>query len=125
MEQIWQGIDASQVWDSHVHLVGVGDSSKFGNGTRPWFNPNMDSGWHPILKLKKYYMNGSCAVDRRVDDSTVQRMLDMPAYKALVYGEISAVTLFNHARSIEPLLQRTDLHSRLLKGSDYPLPRIR
>ena len=299
MEQIWQGIDASQIWDSHVHLVGVGDSSKFGNGTRPWFNPNMDSGWHPILKLqKKYYMNGSCAVDGRVDDSTVQRMLDqvasmpngvklmlfafdwfhdengvpikdksifyipneyaakvasehsqqfewvcsihpyradavqaleaavkggaraikwlpqvmgmdpasskcdtfyaacvkhnmpiichtgrenavqggnqddanplklrraldtgvrvvlahcasggmdidydnghkkvksfdlflrlmgMPAYKDLVYGEISAVTLFNHSWSIEPLLQRTDLHTRLLNGSDYPLPGI-
>ena len=293
MRQIWAGINPQNVWDSHVHLVGVGDSSGI------WFNPNMDSYWHPILKVQKnYYMNGSCAVEGNVDNSTVQRMaslssempagfklmlfafdwfhdengtpvkdrsvfhipndyaakvaskysqyfewvcsihpyradavtaldaavaagaraikwlpqgmgidpaspkcdafyaackqhnmpiichtgresavqggnqddanplklrraldagvrvvlahcasdgedidydndnkkvpsfelflrlMDTPAYQNLLFGEISAITLFNHSWTIAPLLQRADLHSRLLNGSDYPLPAI-
>ena len=45
-------------------------------------------------------------------------------YKNLLFGEISAIALINHAWAIQPLLERTDLHSRLLNGSDYPLPAI-
>lgn len=299
MQQIWQDIDASQVWDSHVHLVGTGDSQSSKENSGVWSNPNMDSYWHPILKVqKKFYLNGSCAADNNIDQSAVQRMarlsaemptgfkmmlfafdwfhdmkgkpdqarsifhisneyaaqvasehsqyfewaasihpyradavdaleqvkaqgaraikwlpqgmgidpanakcaafyaacarLDMPIichtgheravqggnqddanplklrraleagvrivlahcasdgdgidydhgnrkiknfdlflrmmetsqYKDLLFGEISAITLINHAWAIQPLLERTDLHSRLLNGSDYPLPAI-
>ena len=302
MQQIWAGLDPTQVWDSHVHLVGTGDSAR-GIERAVWVNPQMDSYLHPILKVQKYfYMNGSCAstknVDMGVDISVVQkklelvqqmpagfklmlfafdwfhdengqpvpdksifhipdeyaykvvqsepqafewvcsihpyradaidalesavqkgaraikwlpqgmgidpaspkcdtfyaacakhnmpiichtgresavqggnqddanplklrraldagvrvvlahcasdgedidydngnkkvksfelflRLMDTPAYQDLVFGEISAVTLFNHAWTIKPLLQRTDLHHRLLNGSDYPLPGI-
>lgn len=71
MQQVWAGIKPELVWDSHVHLVGTGDGA---NGI--WFNPNMDSYLHPILKVQKsFYMNGSCAIDGEVDSSTVQRML--------------------------------------------------
>jgi len=39
-----------------------------------------------------------------------------------LFGEISAVTLLNRgAKPLEVLLERTDLHERLLDGSDYPL----
>ena len=306
MQQIWAGLNPAQVWDSHVHLVGTGDSAR-GIERAVWVNPQMDSYWHPILKVQKhFYMNGSCAsrknvdksVDTSVDKSVVQkklelvqempagfklmlfafdwfhdengqpvpdksifhipdqyayevahsepqafewvcsihpyradavsaletavkggaravkwlpqgmgmdpaspkcdafyaacakhnipiichtgresavqggnqedanplklrsaleagvrvvlahcasegtdidydngnkkvksfelffRLMDTPAYQGLVFGEISAVTLFNHSWTIEPLLQRSDLHHRLLNGSDYPLPGI-
>jgi predicted TIM-barrel fold metal-dependent hydrolase len=298
MQQIWQDIDAKQVWDSHVHLVGTGDSQSNAENS-VWFNPNMDSYWHPILKIqKKFYMNGSCAANDSIDQSSVERMaqltaempagfklmlfafdwfhdangkpnqtqsifhisneyaakiaseysqyfewvasihpyrtdavealeqakaqgaraikwlpqgmgidpanakcdafyaacarldipiichtgresavqggnqedanplklrraldagvrivlahcasdgedidydnsnkkiksfdlflrlMEAPQYKDLLFGEISAITLLNHAWTIQPLLQRTDLHSRLLNGSDYPLPAI-
>ena len=77
MQQIWQGIDAAQVWDSHVHLVGTGDSARHIDSA-VWVNPAMDSYTHPILKLQKYfYMNGSCATDESIDKSVVQRKLDM------------------------------------------------
>lgn len=299
IQQIWQGIDASQVWDSHVHLVGTGDSQPNVENKEVWFNPNMDSYRHPILKIQKmFYMNGACATDGSVDLSSVQRMaqltaemptgfklmlfafdwfhdengkpnqahsifhisneyaakvasehspyfewvasihpyradairalekaksqgaraikwlpqgmgidpanakcdafyatcarlsmpiichtgresavrggnqddanplklrraldagvrvvlahcasdgedidydnnnkkirsfdlflrlMEAPQYKNLLFGEISAITLVNHAWAIQPLLERTDLHSRLLNGSDYPLPAI-
>lgn len=52
------------------------------------------------------------------------RLMDTPAYQGLVFGEISAITLFNHAWVIKPLLERQDWHHRLLNGSDYPLPAI-
>lgn len=52
------------------------------------------------------------------------RLMDTPDYNALLVGEISAITLVNHAEAIRPLLVRQDLHARLLNGSDYPLPGI-
>ena len=87
MQQVWAGINSDLVWDSHVHLVGTGDAA---NGI--WFNPSMDSYWHPILKVQKhFYMNGSCAVDEDIDNSTVQRMLmqldELPAgFKVMLFA---------------------------------------
>ncbi|BCM26275.1 amidohydrolase family protein [Methyloradius palustris] len=77
MQKVWQGLDSAQVWDCHVHLVGTGDSA---TSDSPWFNPNMDSYWHPILKLQKaFYMNGACADPDHIDQSTVARMVDLVA----------------------------------------------
>lgn len=87
MQQIWAGIRPDQVWDSHVHLLGTGDAA-----SGIWFNPNMDSYWHPILKVQKsFYMNGSCAVGGAIDNSTIQRMLtqleDMPVgFKLMLFA---------------------------------------
>lgn len=87
MQQIWDGIDPKQVWDSHVHIVGTGDSD-----SGIWFNPNMDSWLHPILKVQKqFYENGACADTTNIDHSTIQRMLtlskEMPAgYKSMLFA---------------------------------------
>ena len=78
MQQVWQGIDATQVWDSHVHLVGTGDSQSTTENKVVWFNPSMDSNWQPILKIqKKFYINGTCAIDSSIDQSAVQRMAQL------------------------------------------------
>jgi mannonate dehydratase len=52
------------------------------------------------------------------------RLMDTPEYAKLVFGEISTLTLLNHAWAIKPVLARQDWHSRLINGSDYPLPGI-
>lgn len=53
------------------------------------------------------------------------RMMDEPAYEGLLFGEISAVTQLNRfGNALESLLRRGDWHTRLLNGSDYPLPGI-
>lgn len=45
--------------------------------------------------------------------------------KGLLHGDISAITQRNRRlASIRQLLERQDLHDRLLHGSDYPLPGI-
>jgi predicted TIM-barrel fold metal-dependent hydrolase len=53
------------------------------------------------------------------------RLMDEPRYRGRLYGEISAMTQVN--RLPDPLIEllgRTDLHHRLINGSDYPLPAI-
>jgi mannonate dehydratase len=49
------------------------------------------------------------------------RLMDEPLYSKLLYADISAITLRNHAWVISALLQKPDWHHRLLNGSDYPL----
>lgn len=92
MAQIWEGIDAAQVWDSHVHIVGVGDVEVAGKQERVWVNPKMESYWHPILKIQKnFYMNGGCVDDGRIDDSYIERLVqisqEMPSgYKSMLFA---------------------------------------
>ena len=90
--QIWQGIDASQVWDCHVHLIGSGDSNPSAPNAVPWFNPDMDSYRHPFLKTQKYfYLNGSCIDESAVDASYVARLQSLvagmrPGFKAMLFA---------------------------------------
>ncbi len=55
----------------------------------------------------------------------VLRLLREPKYEGRLFADISAMTQFN--RLPEPLLallSATDVHSRLVNGSDYPLPAV-
>lgn len=53
------------------------------------------------------------------------RLMNEKKYEGLVFGEISAMTQFNRAgRPLRTILSRTDLHDRLVNGSDYPLPAV-
>jgi len=87
MQAVWAGLDARQVWDCHVHLVGGGES---GNGA--WFSPSMDSLWHPLLRLQKsFYMDAGCVHEApgQLDQSYVARMLHLvegmrPGFKAML-----------------------------------------
>lgn len=48
-----------------------------------------------------------------------------PRAQVLLHGDVSAITLRNRRPAvIRTLLEREDLHARLLHGSDYPLPGI-
>jgi len=52
----WQGIDPNQLWDGHVHLVGVGDSD-----SGIWLTPRMDDVTHLSEYIQKqFYLNASC-----------------------------------------------------------------
>jgi len=53
------------------------------------------------------------------------RLMDEAKYVGLVFGEISAMVQFNRMPvPFATLLKRQELHSRLVDGSDYPLPAI-
>jgi predicted TIM-barrel fold metal-dependent hydrolase len=53
------------------------------------------------------------------------RLMDDKRYDGLVFGEISAMTQFNRSgKPLRTMLEREDLHERLVNGSDYPLPAV-
>jgi predicted TIM-barrel fold metal-dependent hydrolase len=53
------------------------------------------------------------------------RLMNEKRYEGLVFGEISAMTQFNRiGKPLTTVIEREDLHERLLNGSDYPLPAI-
>jgi mannonate dehydratase len=53
------------------------------------------------------------------------RLMDEPAWDALLLGDISALFQFNRRPEVwHRVLARQDWHARLLHGSDYPLPGI-
>lgn len=53
------------------------------------------------------------------------RLMDEPRYEGKLYGEISAMTQTNRlGRPLDVVLERSEWHTRLLNGSDYPLPAV-
>ncbi len=49
------------------------------------------------------------------------RLMEEPRYEGLLYGDIAAVIEINRIGvSLATMLKRTDLHSRIVYGSDYP-----
>ncbi len=70
---------------------------------------------------------GNCENERKELESCFHislRMLDDPKYKDNLYADISALTIHDRSPFLEYILDRQDLHSRLIYGSDYPLPAI-
>ncbi len=52
------------------------------------------------------------------------QMLEDPKYAGLVFADISAVTQYNRHHNLDKILSKPSIHSRLINGSDYPLPAI-
>jgi uncharacterized protein len=53
------------------------------------------------------------------------RLMDDKRYDGLVFGDISAMTQYNRiGEPLSTVIAREDLHTRLVNGSDYPLPAI-
>jgi uncharacterized protein len=53
------------------------------------------------------------------------RLMSERRYEGLLFADISAMTQFNRSGvPLHTILQREDLHERLVNGSDYPLPAI-
>lgn len=52
--------------------------------------------------------------------------MDEEKYEGLLYGDLSSILLANRSmKTLEKLLSRTDLHGRLINGSDYPVNAIK
>ncbi|CAI8012358.1 hypothetical protein GBAR_LOCUS7924 [Geodia barretti] len=52
------------------------------------------------------------------------RLMREDKYKGLLFGDISATCGFKRLPYLKQLLQATDIHDRLVYGSDYPVPAI-
>lgn len=100
--------------------------------------------WNNPLRLRRALAQGvrvviaHCAslgedvdLDRAADGPRVAsfslfaRMMDEPEHAGRLHADISAITFRNRRLEVlRELLEREDWHSRLLFGSDYPLPGI-
>lgn len=75
VQTAWQDLDAQQVWDCHVHLVGNGDSN-----SGIWLNPALESLTHPVQFAQRlFFLNAGCAheANGQVDQSYVARMRNL------------------------------------------------
>jgi mannonate dehydratase len=89
VKSAWHGIDAMKVWDSHSHLVGMGDG-----GSGAWVNPQMESILHTRQYIQRiFYLNAGCTHEakNRVDQSYIERthnLLDgmRPGAKLLLFA---------------------------------------
>jgi hypothetical protein len=86
----WSGIDAAKMWDSHVHLVGIGDSDS-GIRVHPGMNSLLDPGQYA---RRLFLMNAGCvygAAPGEVDRAYVSRMRNLvaglrPGARLLLYA---------------------------------------
>jgi len=70
MQQAFEGLDLTQLWDSHFHLIGTGQGVAFDNKTSGmWVNPNMSSWLSPVQKIQYgFYLNAACITDEELAD---------------------------------------------------------
>ena len=97
MQAAWQGIDPAKVWDSHVHLVGTGDS-----GSGVYVNPAMDSLLNPGLYARRlFFMNAGCVHEAAgsVDRSYVERLHNLVDGLAASGGRGTKLLLFAFERA--------------------------
>jgi len=93
VQEAWAGIDPRQVWDAHVHLLGVGDD---GNAAGAAFNDAHDSLRWPLTAAQRYFfLNAACIEDDgHVDRAYVARLLAlaeaMPAGHKLLLLSLDA-----------------------------------
>ena len=89
MQQAWDGLDPSRVWDSHAHLIGSGDS-----GSGIVVNPRMESLLNPAQYARRlFFLNAGCVHEApgNVDRAYVERMRNLvdgmrPGNKLLLYA---------------------------------------
>jgi mannonate dehydratase len=52
------------------------------------------------------------------------RLMAEKRYEGLLFADISAITQANRAENVPAILAKREWHTRLLNGSDYPLPGV-
>jgi len=106
-----EGLDFAQVWDCHVHLIGLGDRS---DGL--WVNPDMLSWAHPLKHLQfNFYLDGSCTGDVDVDGKFVNRVQQLTS--DLPVGMKAMLLAFDyfHDEQGNPVKQKSFFHT----SNDY------
>ena len=90
VQRAWEGVDATQCWDSHAHLIGTGDS-----GSGIFVNPQAESLLNPGQYARRlFFLNAGCVYDAaagNVDRAYVERMQNLmhglrPGVKLLLYA---------------------------------------
>jgi len=121
LQMIWEGLDIEQVWDSHAHLIGTGDS---GSGIR--VHRDMVNPLKPRFYLQRaFYLNASCCHERgRIDHAFVERLLTL--HEAMPRGYKTLLLAFDdcydeqgrHKGELSAFVTPNDYALKLAR--DYP-----
>ncbi|RLA05960.1 MAG: amidohydrolase [Gammaproteobacteria bacterium] len=109
------------------YAVEAGEDQKYGNPLR--FRRALDRG---VKVIMAHVASLGTSIDlddpekRQVSNFDLfLRLLDEKKYEGLLFGDISAITQANRLPvPLAGIIERGDLHSRLVNGSDYPLPAV-
>ena len=63
----FNGLDPNQLWDTHFHLLGTGDS-----GSGCWINPTLSQWWHPIDSIRRIAILNAAGI-HKVQENTIDR----------------------------------------------------
>ena len=66
---------------------------------------------------------GACLQGEEYIDIAID-MMKQKKYKANLFADISAITQYNRQHNIRKVILETEIHDRLINGSDYPLPAV-
>jgi predicted TIM-barrel fold metal-dependent hydrolase len=119
IQQAWEGIDISQFWDCHVHLVGLGHGQSGAS-----VNPDMQSPGHPLQFLQyKFYLNASCTGNaENVDQAYIEQLIRLQDGMDSTYKKLSG----KHGRSKLMLLAFDCVHdlagNRNMSESAFYIP---
>jgi uncharacterized protein len=58
VQAAFDGLDPTQLWDTHAHLLGTGDS-----GSGCTIHPSMSQWWHPIETMRRRFILDAACVD--------------------------------------------------------------
>ncbi len=106
----WAGIDPAQVWDTHAHLFGDGDS-----GAGVWLHPDMAEGKTLHGKVQRTgYLNAGCVIDQEGmrDKSMLARLQACAA--AMPVGAKVMVFAFDYTHN--------EAGGRMLEHSTFYVP---
>ncbi len=115
---------------THVGLekaVEAEEDQRFGNPLR--FRRPLDQGVRVVMahcaSLGEDEDLDNPGSEKKSSFDLFMRMMDDKKYEGFLFAEMSATTQFNRiGKPLTTMLKRTDLHHRLVNGSDYPLPAI-
>jgi len=81
MQQAFEGIDLSQLWDSHFHLIGNGFRPGFDNKESGiWLSPNMTSWMSPTQRIQySFYLDAACVENPEFADKIYVENLNLIA----------------------------------------------
>ncbi len=81
MNQAFEGIDLSQLWDSHFHLIGNGFNPSFDQkDSGIWLSPNMTSWMSPTQRIQySFYLDAACVDEPKFADQLFVKNINLLA----------------------------------------------
>lgn len=108
LKQAWDGVDPYQFWDTHTHLIGVGDGD-----SGIYLHPSMQDLLSPAQYVRyRFYINASCA-DRGlgIDHGFVQRLSQLLAEFPAGAKCMALAFDYHHNNSGNRDLERSPFHT--------------